>query len=138
MVVSPTYYQVKFWSKQFKWGRESIEDDSCSSRPVEASSKKICKKVEDKILKDRRVHVSVIAHELGISTGTISSIIHSVLMKSKVSFRWVPRMLTPEKKACRQQFSEENVDMLRANPENFFSRIITGNETWVHHHAIRK
>ena len=24
--------------------------------------------------------------------------------------------------------------MLRANPENFFSRIITGDETWVHHH----
>ena len=25
--VSPSYYQVKFWSKQFKWGRELIEDD---------------------------------------------------------------------------------------------------------------
>ena len=25
--VSPSYYQVKFWSKQFKWDRESIEDD---------------------------------------------------------------------------------------------------------------
>ena len=24
--------------------------------------------------------------------------------------------------------------MLRANPGNFFSRIITGDETWVHHH----
>ena len=37
-------------------------------------------------------------------------------------------MLTPEQKACRQQFSEENLDMLRANPENF-SRIILGDET---------
>ena len=27
--VSSSYYQVKFWSKQFKWGMESIEDDSC-------------------------------------------------------------------------------------------------------------
>ena len=24
---APSYYIVKFWSKQFKWGRESIKDD---------------------------------------------------------------------------------------------------------------
>ena len=70
--------------------------------------------------RDRRVKVSVIAHEVGISAGTVSSIIHSVLMMSKVSSRWVARMLTPEQKACRQQFSEENLDMLRENSENFF------------------
>ena len=43
-------------------------------------------------------------------------------------------MLTPGHKACHQQFSEENLDMLRADPENFFSRIITGDETWMHYH----
>ena len=48
---------------------------------------------------------------------------------TKVSSRWVPRMLTPEQKSCHQQFSEENLDMLRANPENF-SRIITEDKTW--------
>ena len=37
--VLPSYYQVKFWSKQFKKDRESIEDYSHSGRPVEASSK---------------------------------------------------------------------------------------------------
>ena len=47
--VSPSCYQVKFWSKQFKSGRESIDDDSRSGRPVEATSKKICQKVEDMI-----------------------------------------------------------------------------------------
>ena len=55
-------------------------------------------------------------------------------MMSKVSSRWVPRMLTPEQKACHQQFSEENLNMLRANLENLFSRNITGYETWVYHH----
>ena len=24
-VSAPSYYEVKFWSKQFKWGRESIK-----------------------------------------------------------------------------------------------------------------
>ena len=97
--VSPSYYQVKFWSKQFKWGRESIEDDSRSGRPVEASSKEICQKMEDMILQDRRIKVSVIAHGVGISAGTVSSIIHTVLMISQVSSRWVPWTLTPKQKA---------------------------------------
>jgi hypothetical protein len=35
---APSYYKVKFWSKQFKWGRESIEDDPQTGRPVEATS----------------------------------------------------------------------------------------------------
>ena len=34
----------------------------------------------------------------------------------------------------RKQFSEENLDMLKANQENFFSRIITGGETCVRRH----
>ena len=90
---------------------------------VGASSKKICQKVEDMILQDHCTKVSIIAHELGISAGTVSSIIHS--MMSSVSSRWVPQILTHEQKACWQQFSKENLDMLRANPENFVSRIIT-------------
>ena len=101
---------------------------------MEASSKERCQRVEDMILQDRHVKVSVIAHELGISAGTVSSNIQSVLMMSKVSSRWMPQMLTLEQKAYRQQFSGENLDMLRANSENFFSKIITGDETWVHHH----
>ena len=53
--------KVKFWSKHFKQGRESIEDDSGSGRPVETSSKEMCQNVEDIILLDRRL--KVIAHE---------------------------------------------------------------------------
>ena len=59
---SPSYYQVKFWSKQFKWGMESIVDYSCPVRPVAASSKQMCQKVVNMIFQYRRIKVSVIAH----------------------------------------------------------------------------
>ena len=61
--ISPFYYQVKFWSKQFKWGRESIEDNSRWGHLGEASLKEMCQKVEDMILQDHRIKVSAIAHE---------------------------------------------------------------------------
>ena len=70
--VSPSYSQIKFRPKQFKWGRESIEDNSRSCRPVEASSKEMCQKAEDMTLQDCRVKVSVIAYELGISAAQFS------------------------------------------------------------------
>ena len=124
--VSPSYFQVKFLSKEFKLGRVSIEDDSLSGRPVEASSKAMLQKVEDMILQDPPVKVSVIAHELGISAGTVSCIFRSVLMMSKVSSRWVPRMVTPEQKVCRRQFNEENLDRLSANPEKSYQELLQG------------
>ena len=50
---APSYYKVKFWSKQLKWGRESIEDDPHTGRPVEATSEEMCQKLESLILADR-------------------------------------------------------------------------------------
>ena len=38
---APSYYKVKFWSKQFKWGRESTEGDPHTGRPVEESRLKV-------------------------------------------------------------------------------------------------
>jgi len=47
---APSYYKVKFWSKQFKWGRDSIEDDPHTGRPVEVTSEEMCQKLESLIL----------------------------------------------------------------------------------------
>jgi len=64
---APSYYKVKFWSKQFKWGRESIEEYPHTGRPVEATSEEMCQKFESLILTDRRMKVSRLAEETGIS-----------------------------------------------------------------------
>ena len=39
-----------FWSKQFKWRRESIEDDPHTGRPVEVTSEEMYQKFESLIL----------------------------------------------------------------------------------------
>jgi hypothetical protein len=63
---APSYYKVKFWSKQFKWGRESIKDDPHTGLPVEATSEEMCQKLESLILAERRMKVSRLAEETGI------------------------------------------------------------------------
>jgi len=42
---TPSYYKVKFWSKQFKWGRESIENDPHTGSPVDVTSEEMCQKL---------------------------------------------------------------------------------------------
>uniref|UniRef100_A0A3B3S168 Uncharacterized protein n=1 Tax=Paramormyrops kingsleyae TaxID=1676925 RepID=A0A3B3S168_9TELE len=119
---------VKFWSKQFQWGRESIEDD-----PHTGFSTEMCMKVEDLIWLDRRLKVSRIADEMGISAGTVWEIIHEKLGMSMVSARWAPRMLMPCLKATRLQCCQENLQMFCLDQVNCFHRLVTGDETWVYH-----
>lgn len=130
---SPSYYTIKYWAKQFKWGRESIEDDPRSGRPVNATAPEVVAKVEEIVLLDRRSKASQLAKECGISESSVLKILHEHLGMTKVSARWVPRMLTPCQKATRVLLSRENLDWFEKEGDLFLSRIVTGDETWIHH-----
>ena len=68
---APSYYKVEFWSKRFKWRRELIEDDPHTGRPVEVTSEEMYQKLESLILADRRMKVSRLTEETGISAGAV-------------------------------------------------------------------
>ena len=128
-----TYYKVKFWSKQFKWRRESIENDPHNGRSVEATSEELCRKLESLILADRRMKLSRLAEETGTSAGAVWTIIHEKLDMSKIKARCVPRMLSPFQKDIRRQCCQENLELLAEDSEYFFQSLMTDDETWVYH-----
>ena len=118
---APSYYKVKFWSKQFKWGRESIEGDPHTGRSVEATSEEMCQKLESLIVADRQMKVSRLVEETGISAETVWTIIHEKLDMSEVSARWLPRMLSPFQKDTGHHCCQENLELLTEDPEYFFN-----------------
>ena len=73
----------KFWSKQFKWVRTSIDDDPRSGGPVEATSSEMPQKVETLILQDRRIKIATISKDLNISEPSVLKIIHEHLLMYK-------------------------------------------------------
>ena len=52
---------------------------------------------------------------------------------SKVSTRWVPRNLNMQDRQQRVESSQELLEVYNANPEDFHTRLVTGDETWLHH-----
>jgi len=129
----PSIFIVKYWAKQFKWGRRSIENDPRPGRPVEATSSEIVTKVEKLVLEDRRIKIAQLAKECGISETSVFKILHDHLSMKKISARWVPRMLTAFQKQARVDISKENLELFSEDNDHFLSRIVTGDETWIHH-----
>lgn len=129
---SPSYATVANWHRKFGCGQESLEDDPREGRPSTALSPENIAAVEALILTDRRIKIQQIAHELGISEERVGTIIHEHLGMSKLSARWVPRMLTPFDKHRRVETSQRFIDMCEEEGDDIFSRIITTDETWIH------
>ena len=98
---APYYAQVIFWEGEFKRGRMSLEDEARSGRPLAATGEEMCKKVRDLVYSDRRIQVEEIAQALGISHGSVSTILHDRLGMRKLTAHWVPKSLSDEQKATR-------------------------------------
>lgn len=131
---APSLSTIQKWSSEFKRGRTSIEDDPRPGRPVYAACQENKEKVEKIILEDARVKIRSIADKTGLSVGTVHTVIHEQLNMSKVSARWVPRMLTPHQKQTRVACCSDFMGLCGENVDAILKRIVTGDETWVHHY----
>ena len=130
---APSYAQVKFWVGELKRGRTSLEDEARSGRPLDATDEEICKKVRDLVHSDRRIQVEEIAQALGISHGSVSTILHDRLGMRKLTARWVPKSLSDEQMATRTSVCSALLKRFRSK-DDFLLRLVTVDETWVHYY----
>ena len=128
---SPKYSTVAKWSAEFKRGRDSLEDDPRPGRPADVISQEMIDHVERLVLNNRRIKVAEFASECGISNGSIYTIIHEHLGISKVSARGYPETWTC--KIVSKGWSQVKKFWYNANPEDFHTCLVTGDETWLHH-----
>ena len=130
---APSYSTEKKWAAEFKRGHQSLEDDARQGRPSEAVTPEICQEDEDMIRKNRRIKVREIAHDLNISVGSVETILHEHLCMTKFAAQRVPRLFTNSMKKARADCCKELLHLYYANPNEFLSRVITSDETWLHH-----
>ena len=90
-------------------------------------------RVERLVLNNHRIKVAKLASERGISNESVYTIIHEHLGMSKVSARWVPRNLNMQDRQQRVESSQELLEVYNGNQEDFQTRLVTGDETWLNH-----
>ena len=132
---APSYTMVKKWMAAFKREDFSTDDAPRTGRPKTASTEETAKKMRDATRSDRRISVRELGDTLNLGPASVSQMINTQLKVRKVRNKWVPRTLTEDQKARRVELSSANLTILEANPDDFWRRFVTVDETWVHHHT---
>lgn len=96
----------------------------------------IDKNIHEMVLADRKVKVRELAVTTKISTEPTRHILGNILHMKKLSCRWVLRMLTPNQKHERESTSKECLDLLMRNRADFWRRLVTVDETWIHYYTL--
>ena len=110
--------QIKEGYNRFKDGRTSVKSDARSGRPS-TSRNELIDQVRALVMQNRRVTVRELAEEVGISTGSVHSILTDGLAMRRVQ------------KQLRLEVSQDMLDYANSDPE-FLNIVITGDESWVY------
>lgn len=128
---------VRRWRSWFLEGRKNVHDEERSGRPVTATDNAAIVAVRNVVDEDQRVSIDEIKDRLppGMEIGrsSVATILSDTLRYRKVCARWVPRLLTDAHKQQRIEAARAFLKMLQREGDQLFSRIVTGDESWVHH-----
>jgi len=91
--------KTSFWYKRFKEGRTSVDNDERSGRPLISTTPENIAKVCEAILADRRQTIHDVCEIAELSYGTVQRILAGNLNMRRKSARFVPRLLSDDKKA---------------------------------------
>jgi len=94
----------------------------------------IIDQIHELILEDCRISAKSIAEKLGISREWVGSIIHEDFDMRKLSTKWVLKRLNADQKHQWFQLSEQLLEFFRRNPNDFLSRLVTMDQTWLYHY----
>jgi len=115
------------WCKKFEESRTN-----CKTKPSTSTNADHISHADELIRMNHWIKINEIFEELGLSYGSVHSIIHEHLNFNKVCACWVPRSLTDAHRNLRLRSSCDLLERYSAEGAHFLSRIITWDETCVH------
>ena len=133
---APSYATIKNWVAKFKCGDFSTCDVPHPRQPKTVTSPKIIDQIHELIVEDCQILAKLIFEQLGISREQVRSIIHEDLDMRKLSAKWVPKCLNADQKRQRCQSSQQLLEFFWHNPNDFLSRLVTMDETWLYHYDL--
>ena len=131
---SPSYATIYRWHRDFTRGKISLNDDPHTGRIPDAITPQSIERVRNLIKDEHKVTIDYIAEQTNLSHGTIHTILHKHLHMRKICARWVPRNLSEVQRLIRHDLSQVLLQRYEQDPPNFELRLITCDESWLHHY----
>jgi histone-lysine N-methyltransferase SETMAR len=125
--------RVFSWTKSFREGRDRVENEPHARRPRTSVNPENVLKIGELIRANRRITVLELSQEVGISVGSVEEIIHNELKVSRVSARWVPRLLSPEYRERRLVAVTQLLHRYERKGAEFLDSVVICDETCVHY-----
>ncbi|XP_052822777.1 uncharacterized protein LOC128247386 [Octopus bimaculoides] len=122
--------------EKFKSGWTSMMHEEGAGHPSTSTTDEKIQQARETIMVNRRIIIDEVARSLQIRHGSAYQIIHDELGFHKVCARWVPRELTVEHKRKRLGVCQRSLNRYNKKGEEFLCRIVTGDETWIHHYEV--
>ncbi|XP_068213392.1 protein GVQW3-like [Palaemon carinicauda] len=122
---------IKEWYHRFKQGQSSVESKPRSGRPSTSRNEEFISTVPRIVEDDRRITINEITEEVGITTGSVHTILTEDLAMQRVSANFVPKLLVEQQKQLRLEIAQDLLDCAN-NDSDFMKTIINGDETWVY------
>src|SRR5213080_3141671 len=92
------------WYKRFQDGRESVESDKRPRRPSTSKNDRNVAAVRAAIRGNRRLTVREIAEDIGLSFGSVQSILTEDLGMRRVSAKFVPKLLSSDQTITKKYY----------------------------------
>ena len=88
--------RIKEWYDRFKDGSTSVDSEPRQGRPSTSRNDNVINQVRTLVMQDRRITVRELADVVGVSIGSVHTILTADLGLRRVSAKFVPKLLTME------------------------------------------
>lgn len=126
---APKYSTVAKWVALFKEGRESLEDNPRSGRPITVYTNENIDLVRNLIEEDPHLSCAELEAITSVNHYTLLEILHNALGMRKLTSRWIPHQLTAKNIQERVAACRENLRLIEEGKLRLCD-IITGDESW--------
>ena len=82
------------WFKDFLTGRDSVENEPRSGRPITSKTDENVKRVKSLVQSNHRLTIRLIAEQLNLNKSTVHDVLTNDLEMRKISAKLVPKSLT--------------------------------------------
>ncbi|CAF1023690.1 unnamed protein product [Rotaria sordida] len=104
---APSYRTIARWAQWFREGREEIEDEERSRRPVTESTPENIEEIRSIVSDDPHVTIAELQEYTDLSYSTVHRILSDHLELRKITARYIPKQLTDYQRSERVRICKE-------------------------------